>query len=95
MTNRYFDFDPIADGSWNQAPFESDYVIPKRKSKMVDPYELLPDFPEINSSPDAAPPKAKTRALAGLDDFGSEPDGVTKLAIRATDYGLTQPIAAE
>ncbi len=65
--NILFDFDPIKDGSWNMAPFHGDYVVKPRKSSPIDPYELMPSYPDPGSDPEAAPPKPRTRALAGLD----------------------------
>ena len=42
MHNILQDFDPIKDANWNMEPFHSDYVVPKRKSRIVDPYEMMP-----------------------------------------------------
>ncbi|MDP6833444.1 MAG: hypothetical protein QF512_21005 [Alphaproteobacteria bacterium] len=88
-----FDFDPIKDGTWNMAPFHSDYVPPQRKSSPIDPYELMPVYPAYDADPAAPLPKPKTRAVTGLDEFGEGKREMMDLVHQTSDYGLTQSIA--
>ncbi len=88
--NILFDFDPIKDGSWNMAPFHGDYVVKPRKSSPIDPYELMPSYPDPGSDPEAAPPKPRTRALAGLDGFGAGKLDIAGLSSKMSQHGLNR-----
>jgi hypothetical protein len=70
MRNILQDFDPIKDANWNMEPFHSDYVVPKRKSRIVDPYEMMPVYPRFDDNPEDGPRKPKTRALTGNVNTG-------------------------
>ncbi|MDP6687881.1 MAG: hypothetical protein QF384_00125 [Alphaproteobacteria bacterium] len=89
------DYDPIKDGSWNLSPFHSDYVTPRRKSSVIDPFELMPAYPDFDAAPDAPPPTPKTRALSGLDDFGTEKLDMYDLVHKSSDHGLPMPVVEE
>ena len=55
----------------------------------------MPVYRDVTADPSAPPPKPITRALTGLDGFGTEKLDMYDMAKRISDHGLTQPIAEE